>query len=429
MSDQDLFDVVIVGGGAAGASAAYQYGKAGLKVAVLEQLQNPSDYKKLCTHYLQPSVFSAIERMGLKDKFLEAGATLTRWKVYGDWGWMKMRHTEGEPSGWGLSLRREIMDPMMRDLAAETGNVQLFSGHKVVDVIEENGQVHSVITKTSDGNRTFTGRLIVGADGRYSAIARAAKLEGKDGDNIHSIFFAYLENTDPPIVDTVPAWFALPEVATICPTDDGQIVAIYVNLTDNLETFSDDLEENFLAVFDRLEGAPNLRASKFVGPVRTMVNMHNTTRVAVQKGIALIGDAAMAIDPLSAAGVGWAFRSADLLTHLTTEALVNKDPLEPALKQYRKQHHKTFTMYQKMICHGSKSRKANPIQTLYMRAGTLDQQCANHMLSFIGQDISVFKLLAPSALFRALWVCFKNRKQVTQREVFPPAEAVVATAE
>ncbi|MCG2635377.1 MAG: FAD-dependent monooxygenase [Gammaproteobacteria bacterium] len=426
MPEQQEFDVVIVGAGAAGASAAYQYGKAGLKVALLEQLLAPSDYKKLCTHYLQPSVFPAIERMGLKQQFLDAGATLTRWRVYGDWGWMKMRQTAGEPSGYGLSLRREIMDPLLRTLATETNNVQFFPGHKVVEVVEENGRVNGVVTKTITGNRTFSGRLVVAADGRYSAIARAAKLEGKDSPNIHSIFFAYLENTDPPLLDTVPAWFALPEVATICPTDDNQIVAIYVNLTENLETFSDNLEENFLAVFDRLEGAPDLRSTKLVGPVRTMVNMHNTTRVAVQKGIALIGDAAMIIDPLSAAGVGWAFRSADLLTHLTTKALVNNEPLEPALDEYRKQHHKTFAAYQKLICHGSRSPKANPIQTLYMRAGVFDQQSANHMLSFIGQDISVRKLLAPSALLRALWVCFKNRKRIDQRKVFPSVPATAA---
>jgi len=219
-------------------------------------------------------------------------------------------------------------------------------------------------------------------------------------------------------VDTLSAWFSLPEVALICPTDHGLSVAIYVNLAENLETFAEDPEENFVAVFDHLPGAPDLRSAKRVGPVRTMVNMHNTTRTAVQKGVALVGDAAMAVDPLSAAGLGWAFRSADLLTHLTTTALVNNEPLEPALDRYRNQHRKMFGAYQRLICQGSRSRKANPIQTLFMRAGTIDQQAANHMLSFIGQEISVSKLLSPVAILRAFWIYLKNRGRITPKSVF-----------
>src|SRR6266571_1921738 len=101
MSDASNYDVVVVGASLAGCTAATLLAKQGLSVALLER---------------------ALQAKGAIRNPVEA------WSRFGWMPWL-----EGEAAGY--NLRRQVLDPMLRELASSTPGVTLLLGHSVTQVI------------------------------------------------------------------------------------------------------------------------------------------------------------------------------------------------------------------------------------------------------------------------------------------------------
>lgn len=104
-------DVVIVGGSVAGCTAAVLLARQGVSVVVLERAGDRKHYKRSCTHFIQQGAQPVIERLGITEEMVRAGARRTHTKVWTRWGW----HANDEHVGW--NLRRRALDPLMRELA------------------------------------------------------------------------------------------------------------------------------------------------------------------------------------------------------------------------------------------------------------------------------------------------------------------------
>src|SRR4029453_10872147 len=72
--------------------------------------------------------------------------------------------------------------------------------------------------------------------------------------------------------------------------------------------------------------------SKLIG----RLEMPNKMRGAARGGLAFVGDAALATDPLFGVGCGWAFQSAEWLVEETHSALLDHASLDLALERYRR---------------------------------------------------------------------------------------------
>jgi menaquinone-9 beta-reductase len=73
MPDHMRYDVAIVGASISGCAAAILFGREGARVALVERAQDPAAYKKICTHYIQPSATPTIEPLGLATAIEMAG--------------------------------------------------------------------------------------------------------------------------------------------------------------------------------------------------------------------------------------------------------------------------------------------------------------------------------------------------------------------
>ena len=104
------YDVAIVGASLAGCAAATFYGRAGLKVALLERHTDPKAYKHLCTTAIQPGAVPTIQRLGLDGPIESAGGARADLALWTRWGWV--RDTTG--TEFGYCIRREKLDPMIR---------------------------------------------------------------------------------------------------------------------------------------------------------------------------------------------------------------------------------------------------------------------------------------------------------------------------
>ena len=140
-----------------------------------------------------------------------AGAVAGRIASWNAAGWVVP--DEDEPPC--LSLRRSVLDPLLRDMAARTPGVGLLLGHTPVGLLEDGPRVAGVRLRTDGGERELRGRLVVAADGHRSPVAQLAGVPTDEGVNGRFLYWAY---------ERLPAFRADPPGALeafLAPLPDG----------------------------------------------------------------------------------------------------------------------------------------------------------------------------------------------------------------
>jgi flavin-dependent dehydrogenase len=414
---QPDYDVVIAGASVAGCTAATLYGRAGKRVAVVDRHADPQFYKRICTHYIQPSATPTIRRLGLDREIEAAGGIRNGIELWTRWGWIRdtINNAQGRPA-YGYNIRREVLDPMMREMAARTPGVDLVLGETVEALLRADGRFAGVVTRgKGGGTRAITARLVVGADGRTSRVAELAGVRAAVKPNNRFAYFAYYRNLPLASGTDSQMWLREPDAAYAFPNDDGLTLALVAPVKEKLAAFKADIEGNFLRFFDGLPRAPRLREAERVSPMLGMLDMPNVSREPVQPGLALIGDAALASDPVWGIGCGWAFQSAEWLVDATAVELASPDTLDEALARYRRRHRSRLAGHHFLIADFSSGRPFNPIERLFMSAAVKDPVTARHFAAFGGRSIGVREFLSPGAVGRAALVNLRARGRGTRR--------------
>ena len=109
------------------------------------------------------------------------------------------------------------------------------------------------------------------------------------------------------------------------------------------------------------------------------VEMTNRVRKPVAPGLALIGDAALATDPLFGVGCGWAFQSAEWLADSVAPALHGEESLEQGLERYRRRHGRELGGHAFLIHDYASGRASTPPERLMFSAAARDPK--------IGRDL------------------------------------------
>src|SRR5436305_10301214 len=181
-SDAPDYDAVVVGASIAGCTTALLLAREGLCVALVEQRADPAAFKRVCTHYIQSSAIPVLERLGLMDAIVAADGVRSRTRVLTRWGWMQPSPDTKVPAN--VNLRREKLDPLIRGTAAAQDGIELIPGHTVEQVLRRgDGAVAGVDAVTPNGTRRrLTAKLTVGADGRYSSVAKLGGVKTRSKD-------------------------------------------------------------------------------------------------------------------------------------------------------------------------------------------------------------------------------------------------------
>src|SRR5829696_4491458 len=121
------FDAVVVGASLAGCATVIHLGRAGHRVALVDKRPDPEAFKRVCGHFIQSSAVPALGRLGILAELDAAGAARGHARVWTPYGWFA--DPPGERRRTSLSVRREVLDPLLRRRAAETPGVELLLGH------------------------------------------------------------------------------------------------------------------------------------------------------------------------------------------------------------------------------------------------------------------------------------------------------------
>lgn len=177
----DRYDVLIAGGGPAGASAAIHLAQCGARVLLAEQKKFPR--AKLCGEFISPECLGHFEKLGVAERMsLAGGAELTETVFYSRQG-----SKVSVPSTWfgiersgALGLSRAEMDARLLERASEAG-VHVLEETQASHLILEKGSVRGLhLRKRDTGTFYVRAHITIDATGRSCALARRVL---KDGAN------------------------------------------------------------------------------------------------------------------------------------------------------------------------------------------------------------------------------------------------------
>ncbi|MFE3760704.1 NAD(P)/FAD-dependent oxidoreductase [Streptomyces sp. NPDC059104] len=409
----DDYDVVISGAGPAGSAAAILLARRGVRVALLERRSDPGAYKVLCTHSLTANAYPVLDELGLVPALEEAGAVRNAARWYTRWGWIEPRAAPGGPElPYAYNIRRSVLDPLIRSHAARTPGVDLLPGHRVTGLIREAGRTVGVRAAAPRGEREIRARLVVGADGKDSAVAGLAEVPTRLHENGRFGYLAHFR--DLPLHGGIgQTWFLEPDMAYAFPNDDGVTVLAVLPDKKRLPAFREDLEGSFFDFVRALPDAPPIDSAERISKIIGTVDYPLVTRDPTAPGIALIGDAALTGDPLWGVGCGWALESAHWLARAVAPAAAGHGDLDRSLAAYARTHRRRLRGHQSLAVDFARARPFNPAERLVFSAAARDETMARHMYLFASRLIGPSRFLNPVALTRAAVVDIRHRRAST----------------
>ena len=399
MPARAAFDVAIAGASIAGCTAARLFALAGARVALVERRPDPAAYKVACTHQIQSSAVPAIERLGLAPLLEQAGAVRSRaaaWTPYGGW----MRFPADAPPGYAIT--RRSLDPIVREPAVATPGVEFFPGQTVVRLSGGQNGVDGVELESTDHRRrTLSARLTVAADGRDSTIARLARVPARVRPHNRFVYFAYWRGVRSPKSEA-RLWLLDPDAAAVFPNEDDLTVIAVAPHNARLPEFRADPEAAYNRLVGGLRDGPEIAAAERVSKLIGKLEMPNKMRPAACSGLAFVGDAALATDPLFGVGCGWAFQSAEWLVNETRSTLLGHGDLDVPLERYRRAFRRRLGPHHMQIADYSTGRPMRLNERIAFRAAAKDPVVGAALEEFVTRRRTILRLLDPRLVPRML---------------------------
>jgi menaquinone-9 beta-reductase len=402
----DEYDAVVVGGSVAGCTAATFLGRQGARVALLERSPKQDAYKVICTHAILACATDTLHRLGLVEQIEAAGGLRNHADFWTRRGWVRPRPPGGvKELPYGFNIRRERFDPMIRSLAASTDGVDYLPGATVTELIRDPaGRPRGVRAALSGEVREVRARVVIGADGRDSKVAELAGLPAKVKPNERFCYFAHYKDLTAPSGKPVTLWTLEPGGAAAFVNDDGITVMVACPHKDQLPEFREDLEGAFDRYLADLPEVPDLSAGQRVSKIMGRLDMSNIRRRASGPGVALVGDAAQATDPLWGVGCGWALQSGEWLANELAGTLGSDRDVDRALVRYRRKHRRALAAHHWLICDYATGRPLNLLERMLFAAAPRDQHVARAIVRLASRMATPQRVLTPGLIARAGWV-------------------------
>jgi geranylgeranyl reductase family protein len=301
MKQTDQFNTIIVGGGPAGATAAYLLGKQGINVLLIDKDEFPRP--KLCGGLLTFKTVKLLNRIfgDTIDSLQEKGVI-----NYISYSYELRTRNEILQSGTtdipAILVDRSVYDAYLLNRAIAAG-AQVLSGERVVSLDLDDLKI------TTETGKIFKSKIVIGADGANSIVRRAIQDSNNAISRWRKNLATGLEVVIPrnssvhkvsgPIIflDIVPWGYGW-----VFPNQHNLVVGVgclnprRVNLNNSLNKLLDSIQY----------GGSALR------PLGHPIPYGNFLKSPIKKSVLLIGDAAGFVDPLMGEGIYYAHRSAEI---------------------------------------------------------------------------------------------------------------------
>jgi flavin-dependent dehydrogenase len=230
--------------------------------------------------------------------------------------------------------RRTVLDKILVDAARESG-AEVREGFTVEDLVIEGDTVTGIRGHSAgESNVTEYARVVVGADGIHSLVARtvgAARYAEKP--KLQCSYYSYW--TDLPMDGRFETYIRPGRAFAAWPTNDGRTVVICGLPMRDFKSNRSDIEAGYLATLALVPSFAKRAAS--AARVEHLVGMAvaNFFRRPYGPGWALVGDAGYLKDFITAQGIQDAFRDAELCVEALDETFTGRRTFDTAMKDYQ----------------------------------------------------------------------------------------------
>jgi 2-octaprenylphenol hydroxylase len=311
------FDLIIVGGGLAGASLAIALRDTPLRVALVEnQAPTRPEGWDARVYAISPANVAFLERIGAWKHFdAERISPIHGMDVRGDSGGRLAfsAYEAGVPElGW--ILESSLMACEFWESAKRQSNLTLLcpSSPKSLDFAADGARLELV-----DGS-ILSARLVVGADGRDSWVRRTAGLSAVNTPYGEKGVVANLE-TEWPHRNIAHQWFREDGVLAYLPLPGNRISIVWSTPDENADQLCalppDSFSQRVAAAGSNCLGRLQVVTAPVAFPLRLM-----RVPQTVAPRLALVGDAAHGIHPLSGHGINLGFQDVSELATLLAGA-------------------------------------------------------------------------------------------------------------
>lgn len=307
------YDVIIVGAGPAGCTAACQLSGKGLKILLIEKHHFPRD--KICGDALSPDVVNQFKRIdpSLADRFLKFAdkRSLSQVRVFAPnskFVDIPFSQTQDPKSG-AFTSKREFFDHFYFNEIKNLPDIEIIEGCQILKI---NEQENGLEIKT--GKATFIAKFVLGADGANSIVSRQLSSNKINKKHHCAGVRQYYEGVEGFDKDGIELHFydgLLPGYFWIFPLPNNQANVGLGMLSQKIGEQKVNLKEKLNEV---IQSHPNIanrfKNAKAVDEVKGFGLPLGSRKVSCSGDhYLLLGDAASLIDPFTGEGIGNAIRS------------------------------------------------------------------------------------------------------------------------
>ena len=313
----EQFDVAIVGGGPAGSSCASFCALAGLRTLVLEREKFPRE--KVCGDCLNPSCWPVLERLDLAQPVRNLPhSRLTSVKFIAIGG---REVIVDLPTGddCELSVKRSLFDDLLLGRARELGaNVR---EQTTVTTLSQNGEWK---IQTGSGE-DFHARILIGADGRNSTVARICNLLPRPARE--RVALQAHVPLPPNFGNRIVLQFLREGYSGQAPVNETELNLCLVGTPPTISRLRKWAERQFQLSADQ--------------PWRTITPLTRSPVPCARENLFFIGDAARVVEPFTGEGIYYALRSGELAAN-TIAKILRGDDRQLVLRDFNRAYGEMF---------------------------------------------------------------------------------------